>query len=301
MVLELPAGPLKVRAVEGRLVQVLRNLIGNARSFSPPGGTIRLRALEAGSMVEIDVEDDGPGIPASKLEHVFDRFYSERPAGERFGQHSGLGLSISRQIVEALKGRIAAENRRDETGQTSAPGLSCGCRKPDVSRETRQSSARHSAKSQAASLCARFRPTNPSRCNFTQAAPPATGMAYCSSAPQARVNPTSCSACSTVVSSSSPTIASTSPPVAAQPCRRRLAGLLEIRGLGIVRLPYVAPVSLALAVELGPRPAAARPGPTRYRAAAGRHRSRACLGAARVSVALDCALGRAAQLAGAFA
>jgi two-component system sensor histidine kinase ChvG len=103
--------------VEGRLVQVLRNLIGNARSFSPPGGCIRLRAVDAGPMVEIAVEDDGPGIPAGKLEHVFDRFYTERPVGEQFGKHSGLGLSISRQIVEALKGRIAAENRRDETGR----------------------------------------------------------------------------------------------------------------------------------------------------------------------------------------
>ena len=64
-------------------------------------------------MVEISVEDEGPGIPEAKLEHIFDRFYSERPKGERFGQHSGLGLSISRQIVEALKGRISAENRRD--------------------------------------------------------------------------------------------------------------------------------------------------------------------------------------------
>jgi two-component system sensor histidine kinase ChvG len=117
MVLEVPPGPLKVRAVEGRLVQVLRNLIGNARSFSPAGGSIRLRAGEAGAMVEIAVEDDGPGIPASKLEHVFDRFYTERPVGEQFGRHSGLGLSISRQIVEALKGRIGAENRQDETGK----------------------------------------------------------------------------------------------------------------------------------------------------------------------------------------
>ena len=117
VILDLPPAPLTVRAVEGRLVQVLRNLIGNARSFSPPGGQIRLRAAEAGPMVEIDVEDDGPGIPASKLEHVFDRFYTERPAGEQFGKHSGLGLSISRQIVEALKGRIAAENRQDEAGR----------------------------------------------------------------------------------------------------------------------------------------------------------------------------------------
>ncbi|MDT7953350.1 MAG: stimulus-sensing domain-containing protein [Acetobacteraceae bacterium] len=117
MVLDLPAGPLKVLAVEGRLVQVLRNLIGNASSFSPRGGSIRLRACEAGGSVEIAVEDDGPGIPSSKLEHVFDRFYSERPAGEEFGQHSGLGLSISRQIVEALKGRIVAENRKDASGR----------------------------------------------------------------------------------------------------------------------------------------------------------------------------------------
>ena len=117
MLLDIPAAPLKVLAVEGRLVQVLRNLIGNARSFSPPGGAIRLRATEAGAGVEIAVEDDGPGIPAGKLEHVFDRFYSERPAGEEFGQHSGLGLSISRQIVEALKGRISAENRSDDNGR----------------------------------------------------------------------------------------------------------------------------------------------------------------------------------------
>ena len=76
-----------------------------------------LRARETGAMVEIAVEDEGPGIPQAKLEHVFDRFYSERPQGEQFGKHSGLGLSISRQIVEALKGRISAENRRDETGR----------------------------------------------------------------------------------------------------------------------------------------------------------------------------------------
>lgn len=117
IVLSIPPKPLKVRAVEGRLVQVLRNLIGNALSFSPPGGHIRLAACEVGSSVEIAVEDEGPGIPPAKLEHVFDRFYSERPAGEQFGQHSGLGLSISRQIVEALKGKIAAENRQDAAGR----------------------------------------------------------------------------------------------------------------------------------------------------------------------------------------
>jgi len=117
VVVDVPQGELGVLAVEGRLVQVLRNLIGNAESFSPPGGTIFLRARETGGMVEISVEDEGPGIPDGNLEHVFDRFYSERPASESFGKHSGLGLSISRQIVEALRGRISAENRRDAGGK----------------------------------------------------------------------------------------------------------------------------------------------------------------------------------------
>ena len=113
MVLDVATRPLLVRAVEGRLVQVLRNLIGNARSFSPPQGQIRVAARHEGGFVELSVEDQGPGIPASRLEHVFERFYSERPVAEQFGQHSGLGLSISRQIVAALKGRITAENLRD--------------------------------------------------------------------------------------------------------------------------------------------------------------------------------------------
>jgi two-component system sensor histidine kinase ChvG len=103
--------------VEGRLVQVFRNLLGNAVSFSPPGGRVRVRARPAGTMVEVVVEDEGPGIPEGKLESIFERFYSERPSGERFGQHSGLGLSISRQIVEGLRGKIAAENRRDAEGK----------------------------------------------------------------------------------------------------------------------------------------------------------------------------------------
>ncbi len=115
--LDAPEEGLVVLALEDRLVQVLRNLIGNAKSFSPPAGRIFLRGRETGGVVEISVEDEGPGIPDGKLEHVFDRFYSERPQGERFGQHSGLGLSISRQIVQAMGGRIGAENRRDTTGK----------------------------------------------------------------------------------------------------------------------------------------------------------------------------------------
>jgi two-component system sensor histidine kinase ChvG len=67
-------------------------------------------------VIELAVEDEGPWIPDGKLDDIFDRFYSERPTSEQFGSHSGLGLSISRQIVEAHQGRISAENRRDGQG-----------------------------------------------------------------------------------------------------------------------------------------------------------------------------------------
>ena len=117
LTVDAPASGLRVRGVEDRLVQVLRNLIGNAISFSPPAGMIRLNASQTGSLVEIAIEDQGPGVPEDRLEHIFDRFYTERPEGEQFGRHSGLGLSISRQIVEALAGRISAENRRDAMGR----------------------------------------------------------------------------------------------------------------------------------------------------------------------------------------
>ncbi|MDD4617294.1 MAG: stimulus-sensing domain-containing protein [Alphaproteobacteria bacterium] len=109
---------LKVLGVRGRLSQVFQNLIDNALSFSPPGKSVVVSASREGPFVRIEVEDCGPGIPENKLEAVFDRFYTERPKNEKFGTHSGLGLSISKQIVEAHQGRIWAENRRDEAGNT---------------------------------------------------------------------------------------------------------------------------------------------------------------------------------------
>jgi two-component system sensor histidine kinase ChvG len=108
--------PLIVSGIETRLSQVFRNLIANAVSFSPPLGEIRLTARHDGRAVLITVEDQGPGIPDDKLTAIFDRFYTERPPGEKFGTHSGLGLSISKQIVDAHQGMIWAENRRDVTG-----------------------------------------------------------------------------------------------------------------------------------------------------------------------------------------
>jgi two-component system sensor histidine kinase ChvG len=108
---------LPVRGLEGRLAQVFRNLIENAVSFSPPGGTITLTLRRDGALAEAAVEDEGPGLPEGQLEAIFDRFYTERPAGEKFGTHSGLGLAISRQIVEAHGGSIRAENRSDRAGR----------------------------------------------------------------------------------------------------------------------------------------------------------------------------------------
>ncbi len=105
-----PGIELPVSGMEDRLFQVFHNLIANAVSFSPPHGTIRVTAHRDGRMMELRVEDDGPGIPGGKIDAIFERFYSERPSKEKFGTHSGLGLSISKQIVEAHGGTIRAEN-----------------------------------------------------------------------------------------------------------------------------------------------------------------------------------------------
>ncbi|EGF91829.1 sensor protein chvG [Asticcacaulis biprosthecium C19] len=103
---------------EGPLGQVFRNVIDNARSFSPEGGEVRVTLTngDAALPVLIRFEDDGPGIPEDNLETIFQRFYTSRPKGTSFGRNSGLGLSISRQIVEAHRGRIWAENRTDGEG-----------------------------------------------------------------------------------------------------------------------------------------------------------------------------------------
>ncbi|HUO55699.1 MAG TPA: sensor histidine kinase [Rhodoblastus sp.] len=110
---------------DSRLGQVFHNLIDNARTFSEAGGEVRvtLRRARSGDTpapragFEILVDDDGPGIPAHAFERIFERFYTDRP-NQSFGQNSGLGLSISRQIVEAHGGTIRAENRMDEDGKT---------------------------------------------------------------------------------------------------------------------------------------------------------------------------------------
>ncbi len=94
-----------------RLGQVFTNLIENARSFVPEeNGRIVITMARAASHVLVTVDDNGPGIRAERIDRIFERFYTDRPAGEAFGQNSGLGLSISRQIIEAHGGAISAEN-----------------------------------------------------------------------------------------------------------------------------------------------------------------------------------------------
>jgi len=106
---------------DSRLGQVINNLIDNARSFSPQGGQVRVACRRLKDEVEITVDDDGPGIPDHALGRIFERFYTDRPEEQGFGQNSGLGLSISRQIVEAHGGRIWAENRAPEAPVTKKP------------------------------------------------------------------------------------------------------------------------------------------------------------------------------------
>lgn len=114
--LVLPDHPVWTRVAAGRIVQVLDNLHANAMSFSPQDGEIRITLTATATDATITFADDGPGIPETKLDTVFDRFYTERPAEEEFGRHSGLGLSISRQIIDAHGGMIAARNRSGEDG-----------------------------------------------------------------------------------------------------------------------------------------------------------------------------------------
>ncbi|MGJ5130895.1 stimulus-sensing domain-containing protein [Bradyrhizobium oligotrophicum] len=95
---------------DSRLGQVISNLLSNAQSFSAAGGKVRITCRRVRSEIEITVDDDGPGIREDALQRIFERFYTDRPH-QGFGQNSGLGLSISKQIIDAHGGRIWAENR----------------------------------------------------------------------------------------------------------------------------------------------------------------------------------------------
>ncbi|MBZ8133638.1 sensor histidine kinase [Afifella sp. IM 167] len=104
---------------DSRLGQVFNNLIDNALSFSPPDGTVRITAERHPGKIVVMVDDDGTGIPQDNVERIFERFYTDRPEKEDFGNNSGLGLAISRQIVEAHRGTILAENRHRTDGSVA--------------------------------------------------------------------------------------------------------------------------------------------------------------------------------------
>ena len=117
--LEIDAGApgrerMIVKGFDTRLGQVVRNLIDNAISFSPEGGIVRVLATREPGLIVIRVEDEGSGIAPGNFERIFDRFHTDRP--DSFGKHSGLGLAISRQIVEAHGGTIRAGNRMRPDG-----------------------------------------------------------------------------------------------------------------------------------------------------------------------------------------
>ncbi|MDF0600810.1 sensor histidine kinase [Psychromarinibacter sp. C21-152] len=118
---DMPTDPIQIHGLEARLAQVFVNLISNAISFCEDGDAIRVWVRRRENRVLVVVEDTGPGIPEEALTKIFNRFYSERPAGQ-FGNNSGLGLAISKQIVEAHSGVIWAENiRPTDADVTSDP------------------------------------------------------------------------------------------------------------------------------------------------------------------------------------
>lgn len=108
--------PLTVSGDGARLERVFANLVDNAISFSPDGGTVALSALDSDAALDVRIEDEGPGVPEESREEIFRRFHSVRPDVEAFGRHSGLGLAIARTIVEAHGGSIHVESREDRLG-----------------------------------------------------------------------------------------------------------------------------------------------------------------------------------------
>ena len=102
---------MTVKGFDMRLGQVVRNLVDNALSFNPPGGVVRVSAARVRGRIVIHVDDEGPGIPPDSFERIFDRFHTDRP--DSFGKHSGLGLAISRQIVDVHGGTVHAANLMD--------------------------------------------------------------------------------------------------------------------------------------------------------------------------------------------
>ena len=111
LVAHVASDPVTVSVQDGRIVQILDNLLGNAVSFAPVESQITFAVdVDDNGMARLQVRDQGPGIPPGRLQEIFNRFYSERPASEAFGEHSGLGLSIAQQIAHGYGGDLVASN-----------------------------------------------------------------------------------------------------------------------------------------------------------------------------------------------
>ena len=106
----IPDEEMNIAGIDSHIAQVIRNLLDNAISFNTSGGTITIQAQATDTRIQLTVDDQGPGVDEDKLESIFDRFYSERPEAEDFGNHSGLGLNICKQIIAIHSGEIWAEN-----------------------------------------------------------------------------------------------------------------------------------------------------------------------------------------------
>ena len=115
LAVETRGGPLVVSGVPVRIERIIDNLLDNAVSFSPPQGRIEVTIARQDEWITLSVCDEGPGIPEEKREKVFQRFHSDRPEGEDFGKHSGLGLAIARTIAEAHDGTLVAASRSDKS------------------------------------------------------------------------------------------------------------------------------------------------------------------------------------------
>ncbi|MFP5245297.1 MAG: sensor histidine kinase, partial [Thermoanaerobaculia bacterium] len=121
--LDIGGGPLRVAASEDRLIHVFENILDNALSFSPPGGTVTVTANAENGDVVTRISDMGPGIPDADIGRIFDRFFTHRPDGAR-GGHTGLGLAIVKTIIEGYGGRVSAANgERGATFVVRLPGL----------------------------------------------------------------------------------------------------------------------------------------------------------------------------------
>ena len=112
--LELPKNKIEVLGIGDRIAQVFYNLVDNAISFSKEGSSIDITAITTENEAIIEIKDQGPGIPKENLGRIFERFYTYRPEEKNFGNNSGLGLSICKQIIKSLNGTIIATNGLNE-------------------------------------------------------------------------------------------------------------------------------------------------------------------------------------------